>query len=117
MRNTPTISAPISVPEDHASSTEQAGAAEDDRRDAVQVIGLSGLRVADSGPRDRQQRGDAVDQRGNRVHRHEQAPRGNAHQARRFRIVADRIDDAGPATVSRSRNHAARYIPSMSTVP
>src|SRR5207245_10371087 len=83
---------PEQGPQDVAPAAEEAGASEDHRGDAVEVVGLARLWIADSRARDQQQARDAVDEAGERIDG-EQHPRVvDAHQPGRLCVVAERVD-------------------------
>src|ERR1700737_3536386 len=80
--------------DNRSASAEETRAAEHHRRDAVEILGLPRLGVADAGARHRQQRRDAVDRAGERIHGEQDALRRQAHQPRRFGVVAERVQMA-----------------------
>ena len=97
LRKTPTIVAPISVPITRAAPTEEARAAEHDRRDAVEVLGrLAGIRVAELGAGDQQHRSDPVRQARDHVDAEQDAAGLDAGEARGLRVVAHRVDVPAP---------------------
>ena len=98
--------------EHDAAPAEQAGAAEHDRGDGIEVLGLPGVRVADAGARHRQQRRDAVEHAGQHVDAEQHAFGRDAGQPRRLGVVADRVDVPArrrfrAARTTRSRTAAA----------
>jgi hypothetical protein len=87
---------PDQGPDDRAAAAEQAGAAEHDRGDRVEVVGEARVGVADVRAGDQQQRRDPVDRAGDHVDHDQLPPDGDAHEARRLRVVAERVDAAAP---------------------
>ena len=76
LRKTPTITAPMSVPMMAAAAAEEARAAEDDRGDAVEVLGrLARVRIAELRAGDEEHRRDPVHQAGDRVDAEQDAVR------------------------------------------
>src|SRR5690606_21797783 len=83
-------------PEDRASATEQARAADDHRGDGVQVgvragVGTRGVDAPDEDPR-----GDREDQTRRHVHTQQHAVDADARQAGSLRVVADGVDMPAP---------------------
>ena len=117
LRNTPTITAPMSVPMMASAPAEQARATEDDCGDAVEVLGgLARVRIAELGTGDEEQRRDPRGEPGQRVDAEQDAVRVDAGQARGLRVVADGVD-MNPQAVCVSENQAIAYSTSMKTTP
>src|SRR2546429_3166805 len=78
--------------------TKEARPAENYRRDRVEVLGrLTGVRIAELGPRDQQPSRDPVHEARDRVDAEENAPGLDAGQPGGFGIVPGCIDMAAPS--------------------
>ena len=102
--------------DDAAAATEQAGAADHDGGDGLQVGVDDGVRAGRAGPADQHPGGQAVDQPGHRVDAEQHPVDPDADQPRRLDVVPDRVHVPAPGGLAqRERHHQRPAGPRTST--
>ena len=105
LRAMPTMMAPSRVPDDHAAPAEQAGAADDDGRDGVEVGAQAGLWAGGADAAHEEPGTDRVDEASHGIHRHEHPIDLDAREAGGFRVVSGGVDVATPRGVAQDVAH------------